>query len=530
MLKYLKGCVVGVAFSVGAAGVAWAETPKDTLVIASNLGDVISFDPAEVYEASGAMVTSSAYDRIMTFDPSDMETLIPGAIESYEISDDGKVISLKVRPDTKFASGNPVRAEDIAFSLQRVVKLNLAPSFLLRQFGWDAENVDAMVKVVDGNVTQITLNSELSPALALNALSSGIAAVVDKETVLEHEVDGDLGNGWLKTHTAGSGAYDLRNFKAGELILMNWNENSRFPEPAMKRVAVRSVPEPAAQRLLLEKGDVDIAESLSGDQLKGLDGKEGVKVVGYDTASQIYMSFNESNEILANPKVQEAIRYAVDYQGLADTVLDGSYKVHQTFWPSGLWASYTETPFSLNVEKAKALLDEAGYPDGFKIKFEALNYSPHKDIAQAVQSSLAQVGIDAELSLSEAKSLYPRYRAREHELILSAWSPDFADPHSNADTIALNPDNADEAKLTGKLAWRNYWSDEKFNAMTLEAASLKDADKRKAIYLEMQEEMMHDSPYVFMFQRIGKYGARSSVEGYKHGPIFDQIYIYPTTK
>src|SRR3989337_2112095 len=121
-----------------AAAPATAATPADTLVVAKNLDDISPPDPAGVFEFSGGEVIGNVYDRIMTYEAEDTETLVPGVAESYSVSDDGRTLTLKIRPGQKFKSGNPVTAEDVAFSLQRVIKLDKTPAFILSQLGCTA--------------------------------------------------------------------------------------------------------------------------------------------------------------------------------------------------------------------------------------------------------------------------------------------------------------------------------------------------------------------------------------------------------
>ncbi len=138
MLKTLKFALLAGALVAltPMAQVALAETPKDTLVIAENIDDIISLDPAEAYELSGIQVLANTYDRIMRFEPTDITKLVGGVAESQTVSEDGKTFTLKIRSGLTFASGNPVTAKDAAFSLQRVIKLNKTPVFLLSQLGW----------------------------------------------------------------------------------------------------------------------------------------------------------------------------------------------------------------------------------------------------------------------------------------------------------------------------------------------------------------------------------------------------------
>ena len=142
MLKKLKYALLAGALFAFASPAVFAATPVDTLVIAKQIDDIISLDPAEAYELSGIEVISNAYERLMQFEPSDINKLVPGVAESVTVSDDGKTFTFKIRSGDKFASGNPVTAQDAAWSLQRVIKLQKTPVFLISQLGWTADNFD----------------------------------------------------------------------------------------------------------------------------------------------------------------------------------------------------------------------------------------------------------------------------------------------------------------------------------------------------------------------------------------------------
>src|ERR1700751_5299247 len=123
--------------------------------------------------------------------------------------------------------------------------------------------------------------------------------------------------------------------------------------PKLKRIIMRHTPEAAAQRLALQKGDVDIARDLTADQIKGLAGDKNVVVSQHPSADTWYAAVNLKDDRLKNPKVREALRYLVDYDGMVATFLKGQFIVHQSFWPSGFFASLNDNPYKLDVAKAK---------------------------------------------------------------------------------------------------------------------------------------------------------------------------------
>ena len=171
-----------------APGALFAETPADTLVIADAIDDIVSLDPHEAYEFSGLDVVNNTYDGLIELDPTQPGVLVPGLAESWSASEDGKTFTFKMKPGVTFSSGNPVRAEDAAFSLQRAVKLNLTPAFILNQFGWTAENVDQMV-TADGDTVTMKTDQAYAPTFLYNCLTAGVASIVDKETVMANEAE-----------------------------------------------------------------------------------------------------------------------------------------------------------------------------------------------------------------------------------------------------------------------------------------------------------------------------------------------------
>jgi peptide/nickel transport system substrate-binding protein len=234
------GAVAMASLMLGTAPAAlFAETPADTLVIADAIDDIVSLDPHEAYEFSGLDVVNNVYDGLIELDPTKPGELVPGLAESWTVSEDGLTYSFKMKPGLMFASGNPVRAEDAAYSLQRAVKLNKSPAFILNQFGWTAENVDSMVKF-DGDTVTLTTDKKYAPTFLYNCLTAGVASIVDKATLEANAVDGDMGYAYLATGvSAGTGSYVLKSYKAKEGYILEANPNSWRGAPALAKVFMR---------------------------------------------------------------------------------------------------------------------------------------------------------------------------------------------------------------------------------------------------------------------------------------------------
>ncbi|WP_050592715.1 ABC transporter substrate-binding protein [Mesorhizobium sp. L2C084A000] len=316
---------------------AYAKTPADTLVVAKQIDDLISLDPAEAYEPTSFEVVGNLYDRLMKFEADDPSKLVGGVAESWTVNPDSKTYAFKMRSGLKFERGNPLTAHDVAFSLRRVITLNKGPAFLIGQLGWTPNNVAGLVTAPDASTLQVTITADLAQSLVLKLLSSVVASVVDGKRVLSHEVNSDLGNAWLSKNSAGSGPFHLVAWKLKKSVSMASNPDFRLGAPAMKQVVIRNIPEPSVQMLLLKKGDIDMARDFTTDQLTTLAAKPEIKILEAGGPDTVYRAFDQSDEKLKKPEVLEAMRYLVDYEGMADTFLKRRYTIQQSIVPVGFF-------------------------------------------------------------------------------------------------------------------------------------------------------------------------------------------------
>lgn len=509
--------------------VSFAQTPKDTVVMAKQIDDIISLDPAEAFEFSGVEVVTNLYDKLMGVDLAKNNELVPELAQSWTVSPDNLTYTFKLRPGVKFHSGNPLTAADVVYSFQRAVTLNKSPGFILAQFGFTKDNVLEKVKATDDNTVVITVSKPFAPTFFLNCLTSGVASIVDTKLVKANEKDGDFGNGWLKLNSAGSGAYKVRAYRPNEQYALDANESWYKGAPKNKRIVVRHVAEPASQRLLLEKGDIDIARNLSKDQLAAVKTNKDVEIVQGDKGYILYLGLNAKNANLAKPEVREALKYLVDYASIERNIVEGTYKAHESFLPQGFLGAISDKPYKFDPAKAKELLAKAGLPNGFTVTMDVRSVNPITDIAQAIQSSWGQAGIKLELIPGDGKQTLTKYRARTHDIYIGQWGPDYLDPHTNAETFAINENNGEDAK-SKTLAWRNAWDIPEMTKTTQANVLETDAAKRAAIYGDLQREHQKVSPFVIMFQQIEVSADRKGVKGWVIGPSSDTNFYAPISK
>ncbi|MCB2134690.1 MAG: ABC transporter substrate-binding protein [Rhodobacteraceae bacterium] len=506
-----------------------AETPPDTFIQAWAIDDIISLDPAEIFEFTASEIAGNSYEGLIGYDPMNVADIFGKVAESWEVAADGMSISFKIREGRKFASGNEITAEDVVFSLTRAVKLDKSPAFILTQFGLNADNVDQMVVQTGPYSLDFKMDKAYAPTLVLYCLTATVGFVVDKKVAMEHEANGDFGYEWLKTNYAGSGPFTIREWRANETVVLERNDNYSGDAPAMARVIYRHIPEGATQRLLLEQGDIDVARSLGAEEIDAVRSNPDISIMEGPKGSIYYLGLSQKNEYLSKPEVRQAMKYLVDYQAIADTIMKGKVSVHQAFLPKGFLGALEETPFSLDVAKAKELLAAAGVPDGFNVTMDTRNTPEITGIAQAIQQTMAQAGINIELIPGDGQQTLTKYRARNHDIYIGRWGPDYQDPHTNADTFARNPDNSDDA-ASKPLAWRNSWDIPEMTAQADAAVLEADANTRAQMYLDIQREHQQTSPFVIMFQEIEVTAMRSNVKGYIVGPSFNDNSFAKVTK
>lgn len=505
-----------IALLLGGAP-ASAAAPQDTIVMGKGIDDIVSLDPAEVYEASGGEVVGNLYDRLIETDPLAPAGLRPGLALAWRVGADGRTYTFRLRADARFADGAPVTAADAAFSLARAVSLDKAPALVLRQLGLAKDDVAQRVRALDEQTLVIVTPRPVAPSLVFACLTAPVASVVDRRAALAHAEEGDLANLWLAAHAAGSGPYSLRIWRPAERYTLDANAGYWGGAPANRRVIVRHIKEAATQRLMLMRGDIDYARDLDKDQLDALAGIADIRVDRGVQTLITYLALNQRNPYLRRPEVIEAIKYLVDYDGMAQAVLGGARIVHQAFEPQGLPGAIDDRPFGYFPARAKALLARAGLGDGFDIAIDVRNAWPSMDVAQALQASFAAAGLRLVLIPGDGKQVLTKYRARHHDIFLGEWGPDYPDPHSNAEAFIVNDDNSDDAPKKTP-AWRNGWSDPEMSARVAAAMAEPDAARRAELYRALQRRHQRTAPFVFMYEVVELAAHKKSVDGFLIGP------------
>jgi peptide/nickel transport system substrate-binding protein len=513
--------VAGACAPAGTPGASGSQAASpsaggaaSTLVINRDTSDLISLDPAVLYEFSAVFMTHNVYETLVKFEGTDLATIKPGLATSWEIKDTGTTndITFKLKSGVKFASGNTLTADDVVYSVQRAIKLNKSPAFLFTDIaGLKAESV----KGTDPTTVVFSLPKTASAQAFLTILTFTIGGVVDSKEVKAKESGGDSGSAYLLDHSSGSGPFMVDHWTKNTEVLLKANPNYGGTKPSLSGVLFKHVPEPTNQQFALEKGDIDIANDLGPEQISALQGKAGVTTTTADSLLLVYVGMNAKVKPLDNVKVREAMRTAVDYDGIVKDLLKGNGKKIQGIVPKGLAGANESTPFQADVNKAKSLLQEAGQTaitlDFLVPTGQAPGGVSWSDLAAKLKSDWAKIGVTVNIKATTTADLLATYRAQQGQLVMINWGPDYPDPDAN-----VGPFTDYAAK---SIAYRNGWEDASIVQKARAAALITDPAQRVAAYKDITEYVLHNGPYVVLYQPTQLFGLRSNVKGFAWSSI-----------
>jgi peptide/nickel transport system substrate-binding protein len=242
----------------------------------------------------------------------------------------------------------------------------------------------------------------------------------------------------------------------------------------------------------------------------------------------MYVAGNEGYAPFAKEGVRQAIKWAIDYDGIQKNITPNTYIVNQGVQPTMMLGAVTANPFRKDPDKAKALLAQAGYAQGFTATLDHFSEHPYSDIAAAIQADLAEIGIEVSLLPGTRKQIVTKMRARQHQMIMNEWYPDYFDPNSNAQAFCADPDDGDNSPLK-IIAWRNHFHDPELTEEVAQAAQELDTEKRIELYHKMQQQSWDRSPIAFMLQQNAVAVLRKNVSGFQLGAQSDFV-RYGNTK
>ncbi|UFJ59779.1 ABC transporter substrate-binding protein [Brevibacillus sedimenti] len=454
---------------------------KTELVVAADQ-DPVGLDPHKVPAASSARIYALVYDGLTRLDEN--LNVTPSLAEKWEISPDGKTVTFTLHKGVTFHNGREMTADDVKYSFERILN---------PETGSIAKSYFASVDVIEAKDPHTVVFKLKHPdAALLTNMASSFAAIVPKEVAD------------LNKEAVGTGPFILEKNEPGQYVLLKKNPDYfKTGLPKVDAIKFQIMKDEAERLAAIRSGKVDIA-SISADSATLLEGKPGVQVKSYQSLEYSYLGINVKKKPFDDPRVRQAISYAVDRNQIVQTVWKGQASLTGPISPAAAnWAldPAAYDSYKQNLDKAKQLLAEAGYPNGFDTVIEtASTYPDMVETAQVLQQQLKAIGINARINQLEWGNYIETWKSKEMSLL-----------------VGRNTSGTDSDRslrfffhTEGSANVWNY-SNPRFDELVVTALQTVDQTERKKLYDEAQKLLVEDAPNLFLASPKNFYAVRDNV-------------------
>ncbi len=476
-----------------------------TLVIASTTDPGTGLDVPNVDDNPGEQLNHMVFENLVKFNPK-LE-LVPGLAETWEQSKDGITWTFKLRKGVKFHDGSPFNAQAAKASFDRL----MGPEKPLKRSLY--EGVVKSVEASDDYT--LKFNLERPFAFFLNNLAHSASAIVNQEVVKK------LGPDIKRNSTgAGTGPFKFQELVLGDRWVAVANDEYWGGRPKLDKVIVKVVPEGNARVLMLEAGDAQAALHLGPENVARLEKNNKIKLDIYQSTRALYIGINNQKKPFDNMKVRQALNYAVDKTAIVKSVLEGlAVAIPGPVAPTlNGYADVPVTPY--DPEKAKALLAEAGLPNGFQTTLWTPKGRWIKDfeMVQAVQQQLGKVGVQVKLETMEwaalIKAVSLPVEENKSELFMFGWSPSTGEGR-----WAMYPTFGGKSQWAPKGSNRFFYSDPDFDELLTKATTAVDTKDRDENLKKAQELIVKDAPAIFLIAPKEIVGMSAKLSGLVNLPL-----------
>ena len=514
MKKGLVSALLAGLMLVSAASMAMADEEEKVLHLAFS-ADVQTMDIHKT--SSDYALPLSVFDRLFEIQLNDDGTteLVTSLVDSYEISDDGLNYSFVIRDDVKFSDGTPLTTEDVAYTFTRMLALDesvqtdfgIAIKGAQAVVDGDAEEVEG-IEVVDDTHINFTLEEPF--AGFLYQLSTPSCCIFSKANV--EDAGDDFGV--VAEKTIGSGPYMVTDWTANSSITLEVNPYYWGEKPSADKVVYEIIPDPSTLSMKFQNGELDI---LDCDYLDAavIDSTYRTayadSMVAANRLAVTYMALNENIEPLDNVQVRKAVQMAIDRQSILDAIYSGDGQLEDGIFPHGLigFSEENQGQIAYDPEGAKALLEEAGYADGFDMELSADSSASTSvlNVLQIIAENLQAVGINAQIVSYDEASWLDLRKSGDMNSFVATWTADYNDPDNFIYTFFGGTDKT-------KIRSLNY-PDLDTMARVGAARAIVDDDERLAEYAALEKKIIQeDAAWVPLFSRTHLFVVGENVESF----------------
>lgn len=496
VITVLLGSLAGCGGDSQTDSNAGDTAQKDSIVVGID-ADATSMDPLRISDTVSMSILSNVYETLVRMTPE--SEIIPGAAETWDISEDGTEYIFHLREGMSFHNGDPVTANDVKYSLDQAVESSYSGPYL---------GFVESTEVIDESKVKVKLKYAYAPFLSLCATYSNIV----KEAFYED------GGTVQSKQPIGSGPYKFVAWENGDKIIFEAFEDYYAGVAPIKNLTYKIIVNSTTAAIAIEKGEVDMFINVAPADVKTLEGSEKLIVDQAPSSAFYFLGLNTENEILSDVKVRQAIAMSIDRESLIYGVLDGSGIEARSFIAEGL-PGYTENydPLPYDVEKATALLAEAGYPNGLDLVMTVPE--SRSEHAQMIQADVKKIGIELEISIVESGKFWEDLENSDYEMMMMGWSYVVMDPDVGFYSLYQS-----EEIIAGNYVRLN---DEKLDELLLQGRISSDETERDAVYRKAEDIAMNSAAYIPIYWRNTIIAYNSSLQGVKIPPCgFYFIYDY----
>ena len=479
-----------------------AKKVKEELIIAQD-GESKSLDIHQGNDGFSLRANRLIYSRLVEADEN--MQIHPGLAESWQQLDD-KTMQFKLRKGIKFHNGDDFTAEDVKFSFERMMN-SPRIAFVLPPI----ERID----IVDDYTVNIVTKTPFGPLLA--HLSHPALGMVSKKLLTENPEA-------LKEKPIGTGSYKFKEWIYGDKLVLEKNENFYDKnERGLKYIIFKNVVEASNRAIGLETGEIDIATPISSVDEENIKNNPKLQLLTKPSISYTYIGMNMTKAPLNDIRVRKAINYAIDKQAIIDVILNGNGKIATSPIAPGVFGFTDKTKnYEYNVEKAKELMKEAGYENGFTTSILVFSGEANTQTAEIVQAYLKEIGIDLKIEIVEVSAYWDMTERGVHNLFLGSWGVVTGD--ADYGLYAMYHSSA-----KGGAGNRDFYENEKVDELLDKAKTEIDPETRKKLYEEAQILIVNNAPDVMLYNRNLTVGAQKYIKGLGIHPVtlynFATVYI-----
>lgn len=480
-----------------------------TLVFAQ-AQDAVTLDPHDATDGFSVNNTSNAFDTLVRFRP-DTTQVEPSLAESWTVSADGLVWTFKLRRGVRFHDGTPFNSEAVVFNYQRQADAKHPYHHGAFEYaGFTFQNVKS-VTAVDAQTVRFTLSARFAPFITNMAMfSTGIAS----PTAIRK-----FGKDFFK-NPVGTGPFKFVEWVQKDHVTWEANREYWAGRPCVDRLIVRGIPDNTVRLLEMERGTVHMMDQVNPPDYDRIRRNQNLALFTGPGLNVGYVAMNVEKEPFNDVRIRRAVNHAVNKAALVRAFYGGIGQPAKNPMPPTIWG-YNDAvkPYEYSVAKAKQLLAEAGYPNGFSTELWWPNRArpyltqPPK-IAEALQQQLAQAGIRAKLVTMEWGTYLKRTSEAEHPMAILGWIGDNGDP-DNFLYVLLDKDNAKKGNASNIA----FYGNSAVHDLLIRAQQVSDQSRRAAFYRQAQELIARDAPWVPLVHaaRVGAY--RRQVQNFSLHPL-----------